>query len=126
MKMEERAGERRRLVHRATSAWPTSEVGFNNGMNRLRSYPWSSWAPWRFIGTTGFRLGKFRGPDRDRTRCWSNAGAFDSLGALMNVFLNQRARYVLSELGQIALLARDIFVSALTFKVVWRDFVYQI
>ena len=44
----------------------------------------------------------------------------------MNVFLNQRARYVLSELGQIALLARDIFVSALTFKVVWRDFVYQI
>jgi len=48
------------------------------------------------------------------------------LGALMNVFLNQRARYILSELGQIALLARDIFVSALTFKVVWRDFVYQI
>jgi len=44
----------------------------------------------------------------------------------MNVFLNQRARYILSELGQIALLARDIFVSALTFKVVWRDFVYQI
>ena len=34
--------------------------------------------------------------------------------------------YVFSELGQIALLARDTFVSLMTFKVTWRDLLYQI
>jgi len=44
----------------------------------------------------------------------------------MNVFVNKRVNYVLSELGQIAFLIKDIFLSLLTFKVVWRDLLYQL
>ena len=44
----------------------------------------------------------------------------------MNVFVNQRVKYALSELGQIAFLAKDICLSLLTFKVVWRDLLYQL
>ncbi|HUB86396.1 MAG TPA: ABC transporter permease [Verrucomicrobiae bacterium] len=44
----------------------------------------------------------------------------------MSRFANKRAAYALSELGQIALLARDFIASALTFKVSWRDLLYQI
>src|SRR5476651_2279908 len=46
----------------------------------------------------------------------------------MNSFanLNRRVTYVLTELGQIALLTKDVIASALTFKVVWRDLLYQI
>jgi phospholipid/cholesterol/gamma-HCH transport system permease protein len=46
--------------------------------------------------------------------------------ALMNLFANKRVDYVLTEFGQIALLTRDVFASALTFKVAWRDLLYQI
>jgi len=44
----------------------------------------------------------------------------------MNFFGNKRVAFVLTELGQIALLTRDAAVSALTFKVKWRDLLYQI
>jgi phospholipid/cholesterol/gamma-HCH transport system permease protein len=44
----------------------------------------------------------------------------------MNLFGNKRVAFVLTELGQIALLTRDAAVSALTFKVKWRDLLYQI
>lgn len=44
----------------------------------------------------------------------------------MNVFANKRVEYVLTELGQIALLTKDVLASALTFKVAWRDLLYQI
>jgi phospholipid/cholesterol/gamma-HCH transport system permease protein len=48
------------------------------------------------------------------------------LRALMNLFANKRVVYVLTELGQIALLTREVFASALTFRVAWRDLLYQI
>ena len=44
----------------------------------------------------------------------------------MNLFVNKRVEYVLSELGQIAMLTKDAIASALTFKVAWRDLLYQI
>jgi phospholipid/cholesterol/gamma-HCH transport system permease protein len=44
----------------------------------------------------------------------------------MNLFVNKRVEYVLSELGQIAMLTKDVITSALTFKVAWRDLLYQI
>lgn len=44
----------------------------------------------------------------------------------MILFANKRVAYVLSELGQIALLTKDVIASALTFKVAWRDLLYQI
>jgi phospholipid/cholesterol/gamma-HCH transport system permease protein len=44
----------------------------------------------------------------------------------MNLLANKRVTYALTELGQIALLARDVITSALTFKVAWRDLLYQI
>lgn len=44
----------------------------------------------------------------------------------MNVFVNKRVNYVLSELGQIAFLVKDICLSLLTFKVVWRDLLFQL
>jgi len=44
----------------------------------------------------------------------------------MNLFANKRVEYVLTELGQIALLTRDVLSSAITFKVAWRDLLYQI
>jgi ABC-type transporter Mla maintaining outer membrane lipid asymmetry permease subunit MlaE len=45
---------------------------------------------------------------------------------VINSLVKQRVNYVLSELGQIAFLTRDIFLSLLTFKVTWRDLLYQI
>jgi phospholipid/cholesterol/gamma-HCH transport system permease protein len=39
---------------------------------------------------------------------------------------NKRALQVLTELGQIALLTKETLVSAFTFKVTWRDLLYQI
>jgi phospholipid/cholesterol/gamma-HCH transport system permease protein len=48
------------------------------------------------------------------------------LRATMNLLVNKRVHYVLSELGQISFLARDIVVSLLMGKVVWRDLLYQI
>lgn len=44
----------------------------------------------------------------------------------MNFVSNKRVEYVLTELGQIALLTKDVIASALTFKVAWRDLLYQI
>ena len=44
----------------------------------------------------------------------------------MNFISNKRAIYVLTELGQIALLTKEVIASALTFKVAWRDLLYQI
>ncbi len=44
----------------------------------------------------------------------------------MNLLVNKRVHYVLSELGQIAFLVKDIFLSVLKCKVVWRDLLYQI
>src|ERR1022692_19518 len=55
-----------------------------------------------------------------------NGGSFVILHPAMNLFVNQRVNYVLSELGQIAFLTRDVFLSLLTFKVTWRDLLYQI
>jgi phospholipid/cholesterol/gamma-HCH transport system permease protein len=40
--------------------------------------------------------------------------------------IKRRVEDVLSELGQIAFLVKDILLSLLTFKVTWRDLVYQI
>jgi len=40
--------------------------------------------------------------------------------------VNKRVVYVLTEFGQIAMLAKDVLASALTFKVAWRDLLYQI
>jgi phospholipid/cholesterol/gamma-HCH transport system permease protein len=45
---------------------------------------------------------------------------------VINSLVKQRVTYVLSELGQIAFLTRDIFSSLLTFNVTWRDLLYQI
>ncbi|MEI9960697.1 MAG: ABC transporter permease [Limisphaerales bacterium] len=44
----------------------------------------------------------------------------------MNVFAKKRIIYVLTELGQIALLTKEVIVSAFTFKVAWRDLLRQI
>jgi phospholipid/cholesterol/gamma-HCH transport system permease protein len=44
----------------------------------------------------------------------------------MNLFANKRVACVLTEFGQIAMLTRDVITSALTFKVAWRDLLYQI
>jgi phospholipid/cholesterol/gamma-HCH transport system permease protein len=44
----------------------------------------------------------------------------------MNLLVNKRIHYVLSELGQISFLARDIVLSLLKGKVVWRDLLFQI
>jgi phospholipid/cholesterol/gamma-HCH transport system permease protein len=44
----------------------------------------------------------------------------------MNFSVSQRIRFALLELGQIAFLVRDILVSLFTFKIVWRDLLYQI
>ena len=56
----------------------------------------------------------------------ANGGRFAILRAVINSLVKQRVNYVLSELGQIAFLIWDIFSSLLTFKVVWRDLLYQI
>ena len=57
---------------------------------------------------------------------WQTAVVLLFFRRLMNSLVKQRVNYVLSELGQIAFLARDIFLSLLTFKVAWRDLLYQI
>ena len=44
----------------------------------------------------------------------------------MITFANKRVTHVLTELGQIALLTKEVIASALTFKVAWRDLLYQI
>jgi phospholipid/cholesterol/gamma-HCH transport system permease protein len=44
----------------------------------------------------------------------------------MSLLANKRVSYALTELGQIALLTREVIASVLTFKVVWRDLLYQI
>jgi phospholipid/cholesterol/gamma-HCH transport system permease protein len=44
----------------------------------------------------------------------------------MITFANKRVVHVLTELGQIALLTKDVLASALTFKIAWRDLLYQI
>ncbi|HEX3857279.1 MAG TPA: ABC transporter permease [Verrucomicrobiae bacterium] len=44
----------------------------------------------------------------------------------MITFANKRVVHVLTELGQIALLTKEVIASAITFKVAWRDLLYQI
>ena len=44
----------------------------------------------------------------------------------MNLFANKRVAYVLTELGQIAVLTKEVVASAFTFKVAWRDLLYQV
>ncbi len=44
----------------------------------------------------------------------------------MNFFANKRIAYILTEFGQIAILARDVLLSAFTLKVTWRDLLHQI
>ena len=44
----------------------------------------------------------------------------------MITFANKRVTHVLTELGQIAILTKEVIASALTFKVAWRDLLYQI
>jgi phospholipid/cholesterol/gamma-HCH transport system permease protein len=51
---------------------------------------------------------------------------FVILHPVINLLFKHRFNYVLSELGQIAFLARDILLSLLTFKIKWRDLLYQI
>ena len=63
---------------------------------------------------------------REQIQRWSNSTLVVILRVLMNLFANRRVAYVLTELGQIALLTREVIVSALTFKVAWRDLLYQI
>src|SRR5665213_1405688 len=61
-----------------------------------------------------------------RRRHSPNAARIVIFHTTMNVFANKRIEYVLTELGQIALLTKDVLASALTFKVAWRDLLYQI
>jgi phospholipid/cholesterol/gamma-HCH transport system permease protein len=56
----------------------------------------------------------------------ANGHHFVILHPVINSLVKQRFNYVLSELGQISFLARDILLSLLTFKVAWRDLLYQI
>jgi phospholipid/cholesterol/gamma-HCH transport system permease protein len=63
---------------------------------------------------------------REQIQRWSNSTLVVILRVLMNLFANRRIAYVLTELGQIALLTREVIISALTFKVAWRDLLYQI
>jgi phospholipid/cholesterol/gamma-HCH transport system permease protein len=44
----------------------------------------------------------------------------------VNFFINQRVHAVLTEFGEIAILAKEILLSIFTFKVAWRDLLYQI
>lgn len=44
----------------------------------------------------------------------------------MNHLVKRRVNYVLSELGQIAFLAKDICLSLFTLKITWRDLLYQL
>jgi ABC-type transporter Mla maintaining outer membrane lipid asymmetry permease subunit MlaE len=53
-------------------------------------------------------------------------GADCYFSSTMNLFANKRVEYVLTELGQIAVLTKEVIASALTFKVAWRDLLYQI
>jgi len=62
---------------------------------------------------------------RDKISRWQTARRFVNLCA-MNFLANKRVSYVLTELGQITLLARDVIASAFTFKVAWRDLLFQI
>ena len=43
----------------------------------------------------------------------------------MNLFANKRVEYVLTELGQIAILTKEVIASVFTFKVKWRDLLRQ-
>jgi len=56
----------------------------------------------------------------------ANGARFVILCATMNFSVKQRLNYVFSELGQIAFLIKDVFLSLLTFKIVWRDLLFQI
>jgi phospholipid/cholesterol/gamma-HCH transport system permease protein len=56
----------------------------------------------------------------------ANRVCFVILRAVINSLVKQRVNHVLSELGQISFLARDIVSSLLTFKVKRRDLLYQI
>jgi phospholipid/cholesterol/gamma-HCH transport system permease protein len=56
----------------------------------------------------------------------ANGGSFVILRPEMNFSVHQRVRHVLSELGQIAFLMKDIFQSVFTLKITWRDLLYQI
>src|SRR6266705_821592 len=60
------------------------------------------------------------------TARWLNSITFVNFFALMTHPIQRRVNYVLSELGQIAFLVKDIFLSLLTFKVTWRDLIYQV
>jgi phospholipid/cholesterol/gamma-HCH transport system permease protein len=57
-----------------------------------------------------------------------NAGRFCYFVRAMISFanVNRRVTYALTEFGQIALLTKDVLASAFTFKVAWRDLLYQI
>ena len=57
---------------------------------------------------------------------WQTAVRFAIFRLAMNFSVNQRVNYVLSELGQIAFLVKDVFLSLLAFKITWRDLLYQI
>src|SRR5512136_17101 len=49
-----------------------------------------------------------------------------SLAAVMNLWGNKWMTEWLEGLGRLTLLARDSFASLLTFKVAWRDLIYQV
>jgi phospholipid/cholesterol/gamma-HCH transport system permease protein len=57
---------------------------------------------------------------------WSNRLRAANLHATMNLFANKRVGDTLAGLGQFTLLTRDALASLFTFKVAWRDLLYQI
>ncbi len=65
-------------------------------------------------------------PAANLNRTLANDRRFAILRAAMNFSFKQRIRYVLSELGQIAFLIKDILSSLLTFKITWRDLLFQV
>jgi phospholipid/cholesterol/gamma-HCH transport system permease protein len=59
-------------------------------------------------------------------KVWPSQGWSGRLRELMNLLGNKRIAEWLEGLGQLTLLAREAVLSLLTFKVAWRDLVYQV
>jgi phospholipid/cholesterol/gamma-HCH transport system permease protein len=57
---------------------------------------------------------------------WPKAQGIASLDETMNVFSVKRFEGMLAGLGQISMLTRDAMVSLFTWKITWREFIYQL
>jgi phospholipid/cholesterol/gamma-HCH transport system permease protein len=64
--------------------------------------------------------------DMSKALGWSKARGIASLGEAMNVFSVKRFEVMLAGLGQISMLTRDAMVSLFTWKITWREFIYQL